>query len=83
MKHETPAPAGNYQCRGKDYFIIVHYFFSIWKIDHLPGTESSTVVKMLKKCSSATFAWQGIPDVTISNNDPQFACKQFSNFANE
>ena len=39
----------------------------------------STVIKKLK----CHFARQGIPDVVISDNGPQFACEKFTTFASE
>jgi len=64
---------------GKDYLIIVDYFSNFWEIDHLPDTKAGTVIKKLK----CNFARQGIPDIVISDNGPQFACEKFTNFANE
>ena len=68
-----------YTINGQDYLIVVDYFSNFWEIDHLPNTTASTVIKKLK----CHFARQGIPDIVISDNGPQFACKKFSNFANE
>jgi len=44
-----------------------------------PDTKAGTVIKKLK----CHFARQGIPDIVISDNGPQFACEKFTNFANE
>ena len=63
----------------QDYLIVVDYFSNFWEIDHLPNTTASTVIKKLK----CHFARQGIPDIVISDNGPQFACEKFSNFAKE
>ena len=68
-----------YTINGQDYLIVVDYFSNFWEIDHLPNTTASTVIKKLK----CHFARQGIPDIVISDNGPQFACEKFSNFANE
>ena len=48
-------------------------------VDHLSNTTVSTIIKKLK----CHFARQGIPDIVISDNGPQFACEKFSNFASE
>ena len=62
-----------------DYLVVVDYFSNFWQIDHLSNTTVSTIIKKLK----CHFARQGIPDIVISDNGPQFACKKFSNFASE
>ena len=64
---------------GQDYLIVVDYFSNFWEIDHLPNTKASTVIKKLK----CHFARQGIADIVVSDNGPQFACEKFANFANE
>ena len=68
-----------YTINDQDYLIVVDYFSNFWEIDHLPNTTASTVIKKLK----CHFARQGIPDIVISDNGPQFACEKFSNFAKE
>ena len=68
-----------YTIDGKDYLIVVDYFSNFWEIDPLPNTKTSTVIKKLK----CQFERQGIPDVVISDNGPQFACEKFTSFANE
>ncbi|KAK2549086.1 Uncharacterized protein P5673_030588 [Acropora cervicornis] len=68
-----------YTIDGKDYLIVVDYFSNFWEIDPLPNTKSSTVIKKLK----CQFARQGIPDIVISDNGPQFASEKFTSFANE
>lgn len=56
---------------GRDYLITVDYFSNFWEIDYLPDTISSTVIRKLK----AHFARQGIPDVVISDNGPQYSSR--------
>ena len=68
-----------YTIDGKEYLIIVDYFSNFWEIDNLPDTKASTVIKKLK----CHFARQGIPDIVISDNGPQFACEKFASFASE
>ena len=46
-------------------------------MDRLPDTRSSTTVLKLK----SHFARYGIPDQVISDNGPQFASKEFTDFA--
>ena len=64
---------------GKDYLIVVDYFSNFWEIDPLPNTKSSTLIRKLE----CQFARQGILDIVISDNGPQFACETFTSFANE
>ena len=68
-----------YTIDGKDYLIVVDYLSNFWEIDPLPNTKSSTIIRNLK----CQFARQGIPDIVISDNGPQFACEKFISFANE
>ena len=68
-----------YNIDGQDYLVVVDYFSNFWEIEHLPNTTTSTIIKKLKY----HFARQGIPDIVISDNGPQFACEKFSNFASE
>ena len=68
-----------YTIDGKDYLIVVDYFSNFWEIDHLPDTKASTTIKKLK----CHFARQGIPDIVISDNGPQFACDKCAHFASE
>lgn len=61
----------------KDYLITVDYYSNIWEVDYLPDTKSNTVIKKLK----AHFARQGIPDIVISDNGPQYASLEFQHFS--
>ena len=45
----------------------------------LKGTTSSTVITHMK----SIFARHGIPEIVISDNGPQFASKEFAEFATE
>ena len=66
-----------YTIHGKDYLIVVEYFSNFWEIDPSPNTKTN--IKKLK----CQFTRQGIPDIVISGNGPQFACEKFASFANE
>lgn len=61
----------------KDYLITVDYHSNFWEIDYLSDTKSTTVIKKLK----AHFARQGIPDVVISDNGPQYSSQEFKRFS--
>lgn len=63
---------------GRDYLITVDYFSNFWDpYPNLPDTKSSTVIRKLK----AHFARQGIPDVVISDNGPQYTSVEFKKFS--
>ena len=61
----------------KDYMVTVDYYSNFWEVDHLPDTKSTTVIHKLK----AHFARQGIPDVLISDNGPQYSSQEFKAFS--
>lgn len=61
----------------KDYMVTVDYYSNFWEVDYLPDTKSSTVIHKLK----AHFARQGIPDVLISDNGPQYSSQEFQAFS--
>lgn len=61
----------------KDYMVTVDYFSNFWEVDYLPDTKSTTVIHKLK----AHFARQGIPDVLVSDNGPQYTSQKFKTFS--
>ena len=63
----------------KDYLITVDYFSNFWEIDRLINTKASTCVRKLR----SHFARNGIPDVVISDNGPQFTSSEFAQFGRE
>lgn len=85
MSHEaTDRPwekvgADIYTIYGKDYLISVDYFSNFWEIDRLRDTKASTCVRKLK----SHFARNGIPDVVVTDNGPQFTSTEFAVFARE
>ena len=64
---------------GKDYLVTVDYYSRFFEVDMLPDMKSSTVIRKLK----VHFSRNGIPDVCISDNGPQFSSELFSEFAEE
>lgn len=62
--------------QNKDYVITVDYYSNFWKVDYLPDTKSSTVIRKLK----AHFARQGIADIVVPDNGPQCALQEFKTF---
>lgn len=61
----------------KDYLLTVDYYSNFWEMDFLPDTKSITVIRKLK----SHFARQGIPDLVISDNGPQYASREFERFS--
>jgi len=66
-----------YDLNGKSHMIVVDYYSRWAEIKRLPSDSSETVVKLLKEI----FATHGIPDLVVSDNGPQFACRVFKEFA--
>lgn len=66
-----------YLWHNKDYMVTVCYYSNFWEVDYLPDTKSTTVIHKLK----AHFARQGIPDVLISDNGPQYSSQEFKTFS--
>ena len=57
--------------------MTVDYYSNLWEVDKLPNTKANTIILKLKN----HFARYGCPDTMISDNGPQFACKEFKTFA--
>ncbi|KAI4890200.1 hypothetical protein NFI96_001996, partial [Prochilodus magdalenae] len=61
----------------QNYLVVSDYFSRFLEVLHLPTTTSSQVVSRLK----ATFARYGIPEVLVSDNGPQLASAEMSEFS--
>ena len=63
---------------GTDYLICSDFYLKIILIQHLPSGQSNTVkvISLLKEM----FSEHGIPKVLYSNNGPQYASVQFTEF---
>ena len=61
----------------RDYLCTVDYKSNFWEIDHLPSTQTKTVITKLKH----HFARQGILDQVVTDNGSQFSGQEFSTFA--
>ena len=87
--HEVPAKswqkvgADLFHFKDNDYLIVVFYFIFFILFSNFPevallkGTTSSTVITHMK----SIFARHGISEIVISDNGPQFASKEFAEFA--
>ena len=58
---------------GKDYLLIVNYHTSFPEVSLLSETTSAGAIKHTK----SVFARHGIPDTVVTDNGPQFACKEY------
>ena len=67
------------QHRGKNFLIVVDYYSRWLEILLLKSTTASVVIKKLRYL----FSTHGMPDVIVSDNGPQFRCKEFRDFAQE
>ena len=61
---------------GKTFLATVDYYSNFIEVDHLRIENSFTVICKLK----AHFARQGIPDVLVTDNGPQFTSTDFKQF---
>ena len=80
-----PVPSRPWQRTGVDlftfhqrnYLITVDFYSGWFELDLLSGMVASAVISKLK----SKMAHHGIPHVLISDNGPQFCCKQFKEFS--
>nr|XP_054755667.1 uncharacterized protein K02A2.6-like [Lytechinus pictus] len=83
QQHDVPSQpwrklgADIFQLDDKMYLVTVDYYSGFWEIDFLENTKASTVVKKMR----SHFARQGIPQVVITDNGPQFTADTFKDFA--
>ena len=66
-----------FEHKGAHYLLTVDYYSRWITIDHLESTRSSAVINAL----DAQFANFGIPEILFSDNGPQFANQEFTEFA--
>ena len=71
--------SSNLAYRAAVNLIAVDYFSNFWEIDRLRDTKASTCVCEL----NSQFPRNGIPDVVISDNGPQFTSSEFAQFGRE
>ena len=80
-----PVPSRQWQRIGVDlftfhqrnYLITVDFYSGWFELDLISGMVASAVISKLK----SQMARHGIPDVLISDNGPQFCCKQIKEFS--
>jgi len=82
-----PTPLPNYpwqivaadlfKLKGAQYLLVVDYFSRYPEVYKLASTTSDAIIKPLK----SIFARHGVPEVLRSDNGPQFASREFQEFA--
>ena len=63
----------------ENYIITSDAYSGFWEVDRLHNKHAETVILKSKQ----HFARYGIPDEVHSDNDPQFDCEAYANFAGE
>ena len=66
-----------FEFKGKTYIIVVDYFSRYIEILQLSTTTSASIITALK----ILFLRHGIPDVLVTDNGPQYASLEFSEFS--
>ncbi|MCG8076812.1 MAG: DDE-type integrase/transposase/recombinase, partial [Candidatus Thiodiazotropha taylori] len=64
---------------GKEHLLTVDYYSRFFEIDCLPDTRAATVIQKLKVHLSRN----GLVDICVTDNGPQFSSELFRDFANE
>jgi len=63
--------------KGVTYIAVVDYFLRYPEVQALESTTSESIIKALKN----VFSRHGIPEVVCSDNGPQYASSEFTDFA--
>ena len=66
-----------FELKGDRYLLAVDYFSQYPEVYKLSSTMSNAIIAVLK----SIFAHHGIPEILLSDNGPQYAFKEFSEFA--
>ena len=66
-----------FELKKEAYLLIVDYYSRYVEVKKLTSTTAASVVTVLK----SIFARHGIPATMISDNGPQFACREMKEFA--
>ena len=67
-----------FKLKGHTYLIIIDYYSRWIELSSLQKTTSGSIVNNCK----SVFSRNGIPELVISDNGPQFTSKEFLNFSN-
>ena len=66
-----------FHLKGVTYLVVVDYFSRYPEVQKLSNTTSNGIITALK----SIFSRLGIPEVIVSDNGPQYAAQEFSEFA--
>ena len=66
-----------FQLKGAHYIVVVDYFSRYPEVTKLSATTSNHIIEALKKI----FSRHGVPETVVSDNGPQYASREFSDFA--
>ena len=65
--------------QGKNFLVVTDYYSRWLEVRQLHSTTASSVINKFRMI----FATHGIPEVVVSDNGPQFQCREFHGFARE
>lgn len=69
-----------FELNGRPYLLVVDYYSRFIEVANLEnGTTSACVINHMK----SIFSNHGIPDVVVSDNGPQYACHDFTEFSQD
>ena len=64
---------------GKEYIVLADSYSDFIEVGELKGTTASYITEFLK----GQFSRHGIPDVFVTDNGPQYCCREFTEFSRE
>ena len=64
---------------GKNYLLTIDYYSRFFEVDLLQDTRSATVIRKLK----AHMSRNGICDILVSDNAPQYSSEEFKQFSRD
>ena len=63
----------------KEYIVLADSYSDFIEVGELKGTTASYIIEFLK----GQFSRHGIPDVFVTDNGPQYCCREFTEFSRE
>ena len=66
-----------FELKGTNYIVVVDYFSTYVEVKSLTSTTAANIVVALK----SIFVRHGVPTILMTDNDPQFSCKEMAGFA--
>ena len=68
-----------FEFRKQNYLLVVDYYSRYIEVRRLDSLAAAATIDKLK----AIFCTHGVPEVMISDNGPQFGCREFGDFARQ